>query len=51
LCGVQEPGSLLGLAEFKTNLSRIKDGSQRGMEKEKLLAEIEAEKKLLGITN
>jgi hypothetical protein len=47
---VQEPGSLLDLAEFKTNLARIKEGSQRDKEKEKLLAEIIAEKKLLDTT-
>ena len=44
----EEDGSLLGLEEFKTNLSRIQDGLKNTRETANLREEIETEKRKLG---
>ena len=45
---VQEPGSRLGLEEFKINFQRIKDGLQSTRETAILKEEIEKETRNLG---
>jgi len=45
---LQEPGSALGIKEFRTNLKRIQDGLTRTKETEELRTDIEKEREKLG---